>query len=238
MSANIIISFDGSDNDHDAIALGRILAEGGSNVSLAYVRHARESDGTREQDAQRDAESILERGAKALGQGNIDRHVVVNASTGDGLRELAEESGADVVVFGSDWHTAPGHVQPGNSALRLMDGGPTAIAIAAAGLRNRSDARIEHVALPGGEIDPAARETAEALAAKSGTPLALPSQEKVDLLVVGSRPGAAEGRVSLSAAAEYLVETTNASVLVLARGVAFGAERRSSVADTAAVHQA
>jgi nucleotide-binding universal stress UspA family protein len=103
-------------------------------------------------------------------------------------------SGADVVVFGSDWHTTPGHVQPGQSALRLMDGGPSAIAIAAAGLRNRSDARIQHVALPGGEVDPAARETAERSQRSSGTPLALPTQENVDLLVVGSRPGATEGR--------------------------------------------
>lgn len=228
MSANIIISFDGSDNDHDALALGRILAEGGSSVALAYVRHAHEGDPGREQNAQREAEDILERGAQWLGQPDSERHVVVNASTGDGLRQLAQEQGTDVVVFGSDWHTTPGHVQPGRSALRLMDGGPVAIAVAAAGLRERSDARIQHVALPGGEVDPAARETAERLAGRAGTALALPTQENVDLLVVGSRPGAAEGRVSLSAAAEYLVETTNASVLVLARGIAFGAERESA----------
>ncbi|HUB76380.1 MAG TPA: universal stress protein [Solirubrobacteraceae bacterium] len=222
MAVNMIISFDGSDNDHDALALGRVLASGGASVSLAYVRHAHEADAGREQSAQADADAILERGASWLGT-DVERHVVVNASTGEGLRQLAEEQGADVVVFGSDWHTTPGHVQPGTSALRLMDGGPVAIAIAAAGLRERKDARIEHVALPGGEVDSAARETAEALA--GGAPLALPTQENVDLLVVGSRPGAPEGRVGLSAAAEYLVETTNASVLVLARGVAFGAKQ-------------
>jgi hypothetical protein len=49
----------------------------------------------------------------------------------------------------------------------------------------------------------------------------LPTQEGLDLLVVGSRPGAAEGRVSVSAASEYLVETANASVIVLPRGRAF-----------------
>jgi nucleotide-binding universal stress UspA family protein len=222
MAANIIISFDGSDNDHDALALGRSLADGGAQVSLAYVRHAHEADATREQQAQASAQEILERGAKWIGQ-DVERLVVVNASTGEGLRRLAEEQGADVVVFGSDWHTTPGHVQPGTSALRLMDGGPVAIAIAAAGLRDRSDAKIQHVALPGGEVDPAARETAENLA--GGTPLALPTQENVDLLVVGSRPGAPEGKVSLSAAAEYLVETTNSSVLVLARGVAYTAAK-------------
>ena len=228
MSANIIISFDGSDNDHDALALGRILAEGGSTVSLAYVRHAQESDASREQNEQNAAEAILERGAKWLNQPNVDKHVVVNRSTGEGLRDLAVEQDADLVVFGSDWHTTPGHVQPGTSALRLMDGGPVAIAIATANLRDRADARLEHVALPGGEVDPAARETAEAFTSRAGTPLALPTQQNVDLLVVGSRPGADEGRVSLSAAAEYLVETTTASVLVLPRGVTYGAERKSS----------
>ena len=229
MSANIIISFDGSDNDHDALALGRLLADAGSGeVALAYVRHNQESDATREQAAQKDAEAILERGASWLGSGNAERHVVVNASTGEGLRQLAEEHGASVVVFGSDWHTTPGHVQPLQSALRLLDGGPVAIAIATAGLRNRKDARIDHVALPGGELDPAARETAEAFAARAGQPIALPTQENVDLLVVGSRPGAADGRVSLSAAAEYLVETTTASVLVLARGVTYGVERQAA----------
>ncbi|MGD0197722.1 MAG: universal stress protein [Solirubrobacteraceae bacterium] len=228
MAANIIISFDGSENDHDALALGRIIADGDASVSLAYVRHSLESDNDRETAAQRDAEAILARGAQWLGAPEIERHVVVNASTPEGLRQLAEEQDADVVVFGSDWHTTPGHVQPLQSALRMLDGGPVAIAIAAAGLRNRPDGHIEHVAIPGGEVDPAARATAEAFAARAGQPLALPTQENVDLLVVGSRPGASEGRVSLSSAAEYLVETTTASVLVLARGVAYGVATKKS----------
>jgi nucleotide-binding universal stress UspA family protein len=214
MAANIIISFDGSDNDHDA---------------------------NRERQAQSDAQAIVDRGAEwfaANGNQDVERHVVVHASTGEGLRALAEDQHADVIVFGSDWHTTPGHVQPGQSALRLMDGGPSAIAIAAAGLRNRTDSRIRNVALPGGEVDPAARESAEAFAARSGTPLALPTQANVDLLVVGSRPGATEGQVSLSAAAEYLVETTNASVLVLPRGTAFGVERQSIAHSPSATNKA
>jgi nucleotide-binding universal stress UspA family protein len=238
MSANIIISFDGSDNDHDALALGRTLGDAGAQVSLAYVRHTRETDAARERQAQADAEAILERGAQWLGQDNVARHVVVDASTGEGLRRLAETEKADVLVFGSDWHTTPGHVQPGRSALRLMDGGPVAIAIAAAGLRDHKDAGLSHIALPGGEIDSAARQTAEALTARAGTPLALPTQDNVDLLVVGSRPGAPEGSVSLSAASEYLVETTNASVLVLARGVAFDAEQKSEARQDATTQPA
>jgi nucleotide-binding universal stress UspA family protein len=234
MSANIIISFDGTDNDRDALALGRILGNAGAELSLAYVRHSHESDPNREREAQADAEQVLDSGAQWLGQPEITRHIVVNASTGEGLRSLSESENANVLVFGSDWHTAPGHVQPGASAVRLMDGGPVAVAIAAAGLRNQKDANLTHIALPGGEVDPAARETAEALTARAGTPLALPTQEDVDLLVVGSRPGAPEGRVSLSAASEYLVDTTNASVLVLPRGVAFHVDEQSSRVQTAA----
>ena len=221
MQTHVIISYDGTDNDHDALALGRTLGDAGARVSLAYVRHSTEADAAAEQAADAEAQALLERGAQWLGHPEVSRHVVLSGSTGDGLRALAVRERADLLVFGSDWHTAPGHVQPGQSALRLMDGGPVSIAVAAAGLRDRSDANLQTIALAGGEVDDAARQTAERLAARAGTPLALPSQVGLDLLVVGSRPGTPEGRVSVTAAAEYVVETTTASVLIVARGVAF-----------------
>jgi nucleotide-binding universal stress UspA family protein len=234
MQTHIIISYDGTDNDNDALALGHIFGDAGARVSLAYVRHIPESDPAAEQVAQAHAEEILERGARWLGHPEVNRHVVLSGSTGEGLAALAVRERADLVVFGSDWHTAPGHVQPGGSASRLIEGGPVSLAIAAAGLRDRPAAALRTVALAGGESDDAARETAERLAALTGNPLALPSAEGLDLLVVGSRPGTAEGRVSISAASEYLVETTNSSVLVVARGVVFDASE-SHVHDGAQV---
>jgi nucleotide-binding universal stress UspA family protein len=239
MQTHVIISYDGTPNDTDALALGRLFGDAGSRVSLAYVRHSQESDAAAERAAQAHAEELLERGADWLGHPEVGRHVVLSGSTGDGLRALAERENADLVVFGSDWHTAPGHVQPGQSALRLMDGGPVSIAIAASGLRDRSDASLRTIALAGGEVDEAARTTAERLAAHAGTALALPSQEGVDLLVVGSRPGTTHGRVSVTAANEYVVETTTSNVLILARGVVFDVEqsgRDQAVAEHA--HQA
>ena len=235
MQTHVIVSYDGTDNDHDALALGRILGDAGARVSLAYVRHTEEADAAAEQVAQNDADQLLERGAQWLGHPEVGRHVVLSGSTGDGLRALAQREHADLVVFGSDWHTAPGHVQPGRSAVRLMEGGPVSIAIAAAGLRERSDATLRTIALAGGEVDDAARTTAEQLAAHAGTSLALPSQDGVDLLVVGSRPGTPAGQVSVTAASEYVVETTTSSVLILARGVVFavaqsGAARAQEVA--------
>jgi nucleotide-binding universal stress UspA family protein len=228
MQTHVIISYDGTDNDTDALALGRILGDAGARVSLAYVRHTTETDAAAEQAAQNQAEELLERGAQWLGHAEVSRHVILSGSTGEGLWALAEQEGADLVVFGSDWHTAPGHVQPGRSALRLMDGGPVSIAIAAAGLRERPDAGLRTVAVAGGEIDDAVRITAEQLAARAGTPLALPSQEGLDLLVIGSRPGTPEGRVGLTAANEYVVDTAVTNVLILARGVVFDVERSAA----------
>jgi nucleotide-binding universal stress UspA family protein len=228
MQNHIIISYDGTDNDNDALALGHIFGDAGARVSLAYVRHSTESDAAAEQAAQAHAEGILERGAERLGHPEVDRHVVLSGSTGEGLAALAVSERADLVVFGSDSHTAPGHVQPGTSASRLIEGGPVSVAIASAGLRNRGVSGLHSVALAGGEVDDAARVTAERLAALSGNPLTLPSAEGLELLVVGSRPGTAEGHVSISAASEYLVETTTSSILIVARGVVFDASASES----------
>jgi nucleotide-binding universal stress UspA family protein len=221
MQTHLIISYDGTDNDNDALALGAIFGNAGARVSLAYVRHVIEPDAAAEAEAAAHAEQILERGAQWLGHPEVDRHVVLSGSTGEGLWALTERAGADLIVFGSDWHTAPGHVQPGQSALRLMEGGPVSIAIAAAGLRERNVSALRTVAIAGGAFDDATLMTAQRLAQLSGHPLALPSQEGLDLLVIGSRPGTAQGRVGISAASEYLVETARANVLIVARGVAF-----------------
>ena len=40
MALKIIVSYDDSDNDRDALALGRLLAFSGAELSLAYVRHS------------------------------------------------------------------------------------------------------------------------------------------------------------------------------------------------------
>jgi hypothetical protein len=40
MSAKVIISYDGTSNDDDALALGKMLARAGFALALAYVRHS------------------------------------------------------------------------------------------------------------------------------------------------------------------------------------------------------
>src|SRR5579872_1498367 len=142
MTPALIISYDGTPNDDDALALGRMFAPAGFRLALAYVRHSREFDPRREELAQHDAEQRLERGAALLGDVEVTRHIVFGAATGDSLGELAESENASAVVFGSDYRTTPGHVEPGTSAQHLLDGGSIAVGIATAGLRTRQEVAI------------------------------------------------------------------------------------------------
>jgi nucleotide-binding universal stress UspA family protein len=211
----IIVSYDGTANENDAIAYGSLLARAGAEVSLGYVRHTDEAVSDQE------AQEVLDRGA-ALFEGTFaSSHAVTDRSTPQGLSALAEQIGAQVIVFCSDSHTAQGHITIGNSAQRLLEGGPVAVAIAPVGLAQQSEAsvqRIVGVGEAGG--DGSAQATAEALAQALGAQVVPVADDHADLLVIDSRPEAAPGRVSLSSSAAHLIEIATCPVLVTPRGVA------------------
>src|SRR5208283_3120834 len=142
MPTKIIVSYDGTANEDDAIALGALLGRAGADVAIAYVRHAHEQDSSRETAAQAEAQELLRRGAELLGDPAAHTHVVTDRSTPEGLAALAEAEEADVIVFCSDSHTAKGHVSIGNSAQRLIEGGRTAIAIAPVDFAEREQAGV------------------------------------------------------------------------------------------------
>ncbi len=231
MSAKIIVSYDGTANEDDAIALGRLFAGAGAEVSLAYVRHTHEPDRDRETLAEAEARELLERGVELLGDPNAGRYVVTDRSTPEGLAALAERIGAEVIVFCSDSHTAKGHVAIGNSAERLLEGGRTAIAIAPVDLAEGEPAITRIVAV--GDSEGGARKTAEALAAALGASVAPVANEQADLLVVDSRAEAEPGRVSISASAEHLIEIATCPVLVVPRGVVLPFGRASAASAVA-----
>jgi len=218
--AKIIVSYDGSDCDRDALALGKLLARTGSTIELAYVRHTHESEAAREQLAEHEAEELLESGALDLGAPDTPCHVLFSGSTPEGLRGLAVETGATMIVFGSEYRTTPGHVDPQASARRLLDGGPVALGVAPAGFHERNGYAIGTVAAVGEDGDPSAQETAETIAGLFGAEIAPRATADVDLMVVGSKPGTPDGRVRISAAAEYLIELARCPVVVLPRGAA------------------
>jgi nucleotide-binding universal stress UspA family protein len=222
MSATkVIVSYDGTNNEDDAVILGRLFARTGAEVALAYVRHTHEPEPDREVLAQHEAEALLQRGAELLGNSDAANHVVSDRSTPEGLRALAEGEGANLIVFCSDSHTAPGHVTVGNSAQRLLDGGRIAIAIAPAGLAERDEAGVLRIAASEDPTDPSAQATAQALADALGASVVpAAAGNSADLLVIGSRPEAGAGQVALSAASLRLIEEATGAVLVVPRGVA------------------
>jgi nucleotide-binding universal stress UspA family protein len=220
MPAKIIVSYDGTANEDDAVALGRLLGQAGADVALAYVSHAPDSAG--------DTQGILNRGLSLLGNPNAATHVVTDRSTPNGLAALAESEQADIVVFCSDSHTAKGHVSIGNSAQRLLQGGRVGVAIAPVDLAERGSAISRIVAVGDGEGG--ARQTAQALAGALGAEVVPVAGENTDLIVIDSRAEAGIGQVSVSSSAEHLIETASGAVLVLPRGAqpAFGSGQSQS----------
>jgi nucleotide-binding universal stress UspA family protein len=218
MSTTAIVSYDDTPNDLDALMFARVLAEAGADPILVYVRHAMQTKPEREQLEEHQANALLERGALTLGELDVERRVIVNASTAEGIRTLVESERADIVVFGSDYRTAPGHVSPQKSAEALLEGGPAAVAIAPAGFRSDHISRFGRVGLIAEPGDDAAIETAyelgESLEARVTT-----DEPYVDALVVGSRLEAPEGHVMISSAAWNAIENATSPVLVVPRGV-------------------
>ena len=212
MAPHAIVSYDDTPNDQDALVLGHMLADAGARLTLAYVSHRAEPD-------EHAAWDLLERGALWLDDvaHHVDRRVVVSPSTGEGLKWLALQECADVVVFGSDYRTAAGHVSPGRSAQTLLEGGPAALAIAPADYREHRDAEIRTIGLLADPGDDATLETARDLAGALAATVTR-DEPRVDFLVVGSRSEAPHGHVLITAAAANAVENATSPVLIVARG--------------------
>jgi len=220
MSTDIIVSYDGTPNDDDALALGKALAGGGATLALAYVRHSREFDPKREELASHDAQRRLENGATWLGDPDIPRHVVISASTGEGLAQLAQSEGASLIVFGSDYRTPPGRAEPGTTAQYLLEGGSVAIAVAQAGLRTDGDAAINSIAAAGSDGDDAAQRTVQTLAQHLGADVVSNGAGPADMIVVASQAGGPDRRITLGGSTRSMLNSALGSVIVLPRGTA------------------
>lgn len=221
MGLHAIVSYDDTQNDVDALMLGRILRDAGVRLTLAYVRHATHRRADDEQLSQQEADALLERGARWLDDRYTERRVVVSPSTGEGLAWLAGQEEADIIVFGSDYRTRRGHVSVGRSAQTLLEGGPAALALAPAEYAAGGEREIRTIGVLGGSADETAIETAFSIAGSLDATV-VDADRGVDLLVVGSRQEGREGRVTITSRAHNAIEEATAPVLIVARGVALG----------------
>jgi nucleotide-binding universal stress UspA family protein len=216
MATHAIVSYDDTENDRDALTLGRTLAAAGAELTLAYVRHSAQTRPDREELAEHEAEALLDRGAQWLEDPAVPRRVVLSGSTAEGLRWLAEQEQAEVIVFGSDYRTPAGHVSLCRSAQTLLERGPAAVAIAPS---EYAPTDITTIGVLSGAADEAAIETAFSLAERLEATV-VDRDRGVDLLIVGSRNEAPEGRVMVSARSQNAIEEATSPVLVVARTVA------------------
>jgi nucleotide-binding universal stress UspA family protein len=207
MSLTTIVSYDGTAGDRDALSLARVFAGLGADTILAYVKHSNTDHATEQ--------GKLDAGAADLA--GAQTRIVVNASTSEGLKALAAAEHANLIVFGSEYRTPAGRVAFQKSASQLLDGGATAVAIAPAGYVERP---IKTIGLLAELDDHAAIDTAHAIATHFGATVS-DSHHGADLLIVGSRAAAGEGRVLMSSRNEITIEEeAKTPVLVVARGVA------------------
>jgi nucleotide-binding universal stress UspA family protein len=220
MTPHVIVSYDDTSSDHDALRLGRVFHELGARLTLAYVRHAAEQTIERELAVEQQARDLLARGAAVLEDPYVEQRVVMSPSTGEGLGTLAGEIGAEMIVFGSEYRTPEGRVGMAHSAQTLLENGPAAIAFAPAGYDGRD---LSIIGILPGTADEAARATARSIAARFDASV-VDSARGVDLLIVGSRPEARTGRTMISAAAANAIDEATAPVLILARDAALSFE--------------
>ena len=206
MSLTTIVSYDGTAGDRDALGLAQVFASIGADTVLAYVAHTNGDHSA--------AQQMLDAGAAELG--GAQTRIVVNASTSEGLKQLAIAENAGLIVFGSEYRTPANRVGFQKSASQLLDGGRTAIAVAPAGYAERP---IKNIALLAELDDNAAIDTAHQIATHYGATVT-DSLFGADFLIVGSRAAAGEGRVLMSSRNEITVEEeAKTPVLVVARGV-------------------
>ena len=220
MAPHVIVSYDDTQNDRDALMLGRLFHDVGATLTLAYVRHAPQASLERELLAAREADELLERGMALLGDPYTEHRVVICPSTSDGLARLADELAADVITFGPDYRTPRGHVAAGRAAQALLENGPAAVALAPSGYAETAgDRDLGTIGILPGTADEAAIETAFSLAARHQARVT-DNPIGVDLLVVGSRAQARPGRVMISSSAAQAIEQATVPVIVVARDAA------------------
>ena len=143
MFQNVIVGVDGGEGGRDAIALARLLVSAEGRLTLAYIYHGDPHVWRGSSPPYEAAE--IERTRALLNAARDEAEVVAelrwagSSKPGRGLHELAQESGADLLVLGSSRRGLFGRVLTGDDTRAALNGAPCAVAIAPAGYRLNLD---------------------------------------------------------------------------------------------------
>jgi len=153
----IVVGVCPDDSGSDAVALGAVLTRlfGGSLV-LAHVHPPTidypsmgHVDAEWATFLQQRADATLDRAEAQLAVDwnivDVERMITESSTVTRGLRSIAEDLGADVVVLGPDTGGRDGRLALGSIAHGLLHGGATAVALAPEGYRETAPEHIERL---------------------------------------------------------------------------------------------
>ncbi|HTT31296.1 MAG TPA: universal stress protein [Solirubrobacteraceae bacterium] len=137
MFSNVVVGIDDDDGGRDAIALAQMLAGDGAKLTLVQVYQggsavSRRSNPEYEVKQHDRIRKLLET-RRAEARIEADLRWYGSPSVGRGLHELAELTGADLLVIGSSRRSLLGRVLIGDDTSAALNGAPCAVAIAPAG---------------------------------------------------------------------------------------------------------
>jgi len=147
MFSNILVGVNDDEGGRDAVALARVLAAPGSELTLAQVYQG-DSAVSRASNPGYEAaqhERIRELLGKVSAEAEVEAELrwYGSPSVGRGLHELAELTGADLLVVGSSRRGLLGRVLIGDDTRAALNGAPCAVAIAPAGYSREPTAMRE-----------------------------------------------------------------------------------------------
>jgi len=137
MFDNVVVGIDDDEGGRDAIALAKMLAADGARLTLAqvYQGDSEVSRATRPDYEEWQHERIGELLENRRAEAGVDAELrwYGSPSVGRGLHELAEMTGADLLVIGSSRRGLLGRALIGDDTRAALNGAPCAVAIAPAG---------------------------------------------------------------------------------------------------------
>jgi nucleotide-binding universal stress UspA family protein len=160
----IIVGIDGTERGEDALALARVVASRDARLVLAAVPHWQPEQ----------AALWLSQAAASQPGIALETRLVEAATPARGLRDLAETTGAELIVVGSTHRGWLGRILPGSVGERLLHDAPCAVAIAPRGFALSPQTQLQTLAVAydtSAESEAAVRFAAELTEAAGGAAL-------------------------------------------------------------------
>lgn len=175
----VLVGVDEGTASTDALALARTFARAGDAELLVasvrpywpdsippgdYARIVEEEEGKLRREV-----------TPMLAELGFDTRVIAGGRPSDGLKEIAEAEGADLIVIASTHRGPVGRVLPGSVGERVLDGAPCAVAIAPRGFAEGNPGPLQRIVVgcDGSRESTAALWLAAALAERDGAKLTL-----------------------------------------------------------------